>query len=102
MPAVASAALKSDTRQLSDLHGIGRAMLKDFDMLGVHSVAELARCEGDELYHRLCKITKTRMDPCVHDTFVCAVEQARNPKLAREKCDWWYWSAIRKKSGIKL
>jgi nucleotidyltransferase/DNA polymerase involved in DNA repair len=93
---------QSDTRQLTDLHGIGRAMLKDFDLLGVHSVAALARCEGDELYHRLCKVTNTRMDPCVHDTFVCAVEQARNPKLPREKCDWWYWSAVRKKSGIKL
>jgi nucleotidyltransferase/DNA polymerase involved in DNA repair len=92
----------SDTRQLSDLHGIGRAMLRDFDLLGVRSVAQLARCDGDELYHRLSKIMNTRMDPCVHDVFVCAVEQARNPKLARDKCDWWYWSSIRKKSGIKL
>ncbi len=98
----ATAAPSIDTRQLSDLHGIGRAMLKDFELLNVHSVAELARCEGDELYHRLCKITKTRMDPCVHDTFVCAVEQARHPDLERAKCDWWYWSRIRKKSGIKL
>jgi nucleotidyltransferase/DNA polymerase involved in DNA repair len=102
MPAALAASPKEDTRQLSDLHGIGRAMLKDFDLLGVRSVSELARCEGDELYHRLCETTKTRMDPCVHDTFVCAVEQARNPKLSREKCDWWYWSRIRKKSGIQL
>lgn len=89
-------------RQLSDLRGIGRAMLKDFDLLGVRSVAQLARCDGDELYHRLNKLTNTRMDPCVHDVFVCAVEQARNPNLPPEKCDWWYWSRIRKKSGIKL
>jgi nucleotidyltransferase/DNA polymerase involved in DNA repair len=100
MPPAASA--KIDTRQLSDLHGIGRAMRKDFDLLGVRSVAQLATCEGDELYHRLCKITKTRMDPCVHDVFVCAVAQARDPKLPRAKCDWWYWSGIRKKSGMKL
>ena len=91
-----------DTRQLSDLRGIGRAMLKDFDMLGVRSVEQLARCEGDELYRRLCKITKTRMDPCVHDTFVCAVEQARHTNLPSAKCDWWYWSKVRKKSGIEL
>ena len=103
MPAArALSSPKADTRQLSDLHGIGRAMLKDFDLLGVRSVSQLARCDGDELYHRLSKITNTRMDPCVHDTFVCAVEQARNPDLPREKCDWWYWSSIRKKSGIKL
>ena len=92
----------TEARQLSDLHGIGRAMLKDFDLLGVRSVSQLARCEGDELYHRLCQLTNTRMDPCVHDVFVCAVEQSRHPELPREQCDWWYWSGIRKKSGIKL
>ena len=36
----------ADSRQLSDLHGIGRAMLKDFDILGVRSVPQLAKCEG--------------------------------------------------------
>lgn len=91
-----------DTRQLSDLHGIGQAMLKDFDLLGVRSVTQLSACDGNDLYARLCKITNTRMDPCVHDVFTCAVEQARDPNLPREKCDWWYWSRIRKNSGIKL
>lgn len=102
MPAARAPAKSEDHRQLSDLRGIGRAMLKDFELLGVHSVAALATCDGDELYHRFSKLTKTRQDPCVHDTFVCAVAQARDPKLPREMCDWWYWSAIRKKSGIKL
>ena len=95
-------AAKKDSRQLSDLHGIGKAMLKDFDLLGVHSFAELARQDGDDLYHRLCKLTNARQDPCVHDVFVCAVAQARNPELPRAQCDWWYWSGIRKKSGIQL
>ncbi len=93
---------KHEARKLTDLRGIGKALLKDFDLLAVRSVAELARQDGDELYHRLCKLTNSRQDPCVHDTFVCAVEQARNPDLPREKCDWWYWSGIRKKSGIQL
>ena len=96
------AAAKADTRQLSGLHGIGRAMLKDFDLLGVRSVQALAQCDGGELYHRLCQLTNSRQDPCVHDVFVCAVAQAQNPQLPREQCDWWYWSAIRKQSGIKL
>ena len=101
-PHAAALKKKEDTRQLSGLHGIGRAMLKDFNLLGVHSVAELTRLDGDELYRRLCQITNSRQDPCVHDVFVCAVEQARNPDLPREKCDWWYWSGIRNKSGIQL
>jgi nucleotidyltransferase/DNA polymerase involved in DNA repair len=84
-------------RKLQDLRGIGPAMMTDFDMLGVRSVAQLARCDADELYDRLCHLTQTRMDPCVHDVFVCAIEQARNPGLSPEKSNWWYWSAIRKK-----
>ena len=88
-------------RKLQDLRGIGRAMMKDFELLGVRSVAQLARCEADELYNRLCNLTKTRMDPCVHDTFTCAIAQARNPNLPPAKCDWWYWSAIRKRKIIK-
>ena len=89
-------------RQLSHLHGIGRAMLEDFNRLGVRSVADLARCDATELYRRLSQITNARQDPCVHDTFTCAIEQARNPDLPPQQCKWWYWSGIRKKSGIEL
>ena len=32
-------------RQLADLISIGPAMLRDFDMLGINSVAELAKQE---------------------------------------------------------
>jgi hypothetical protein len=83
---------------LKDLTGIGPAMLKDFEILGVHSVPELTHCEGAELYERLCKITGTRHDICCLDVFRCAVAQARNPNLPAEQRNWWYWSRLRKKS----
>ncbi|MBS1831678.1 MAG: Mitomycin resistance protein mcrB [Acidobacteria bacterium] len=89
-------------RQLAELSGIGKAMLGDFEMLGVDSVAKLARCDADELYHRLCELTGQRQDPCVHDTFRCAIEQARNPDLEPEKRNWWYWSKVRKAQGPVL
>ena len=75
-------------------------MLRDFDMLGIHSVAELAKQEPQKMYERLNRKTGQRQDPCVLDTFCAAVAQARNPRLPAEKCQWWYWSKIRK-SGIK-
>jgi Pathogenicity locus len=87
-------------RQLADLISIGPAMLRDFDMLGIHSVAELAKQEPQKMYERLNRKTGQRQDPCVLDTFCAAVAQARNPRLPAEKCQWWYWSKIRK-SGIK-
>jgi hypothetical protein len=82
-------------RKLADLHGIGKAMLKDFDLLRVNSVEQLARQDGLKLYRALEKKTGCRQDPCVLDVFRCAVAQARDPQLEREKCNWWWWSRER-------
>ncbi len=71
-------------------------MAGDFAQLGIHSVEELSRHDGQALYDRLCELTAARQDPCVLDTFHCAVAQARNPHLPDEQCKWWYWSAKRK------
>jgi hypothetical protein len=83
-------------RRLRDLSGIGKAMLRDFDLLGVRSVAELARRSPDRLYLTLCEKTGVRQDPCVLDVFRCAVAQARDPELPAEQRNWWYWSRLRK------
>lgn len=89
----------SATRELRDLDGIGPAMLKDFDLLGIRSVPQLAKADGKQLYDRLCKLTGQRQDPCVWDVFECAVAQARNPALPAEQRQWWFWSRIRKQKA---
>ncbi|MGI8992072.1 MAG: helix-hairpin-helix domain-containing protein [Bryobacteraceae bacterium] len=86
-------------RQLKDLSGIGRAMLRDFDVLGVRSVEDLAAKDPDELYERLCALTGALHDKCCLDVFRCAVAQARDPNLAEEQRNWWYWSRKRKAAG---
>jgi hypothetical protein len=83
-------------RQLRDLAGIGPAMLKDFELLRVSSVDELAKRDPTQLYDDLCRVTGARQDPCVLDTFCCAVAQARDPELPLEQRNWWYWSRLRK------
>ncbi len=85
-----------ESRKLEDLVSVGKAMRRDFEMLGVRTVEELARHEPQALYDKLCRKTGTRQDPCVLDTFRAAVAQARDPKLPLEKCRWWYWSRARK------
>jgi hypothetical protein len=85
------------TRQLSDLISIGPAMVRDFELLGIRSVAQLAKQNPQRMYGRLNRVTGQRQDPCVLDTFCAAVAQARNPRLAAEQCQWWYWSGKRKK-----
>lgn len=84
-------------RRLGDLVSIGPAMLKDFELLGIRSVAQLARQKPESLYEKLCKVTGKSQDICVLDTFGAAVAQARDPQLPEEQCQWWYWSRKRKR-----
>lgn len=85
-----------EQRRLQDLISIGPAMLRDFELLGVRSVKQLARRDPAALYRKLCRITSQRVDICCRDVFAAAVAQARNPLLPAEQCQWWYWSRRRK------
>jgi hypothetical protein len=71
-------------------------MLRDFERLGIASVADLALADPFELYERLGHLTGVRQDPCVLDTFRAAVAQARDPDLPAPMRAWWYWSRVRK------
>jgi pathogenicity locus Cdd1 protein len=86
-------------RRLEDLISIGPAMLRDFEMLGIRGVAQLARQNPQRMYARLNRLSGQRQDPCVLDVFCAAVAQARNPRLPAEQCQWWYWSRKRKQRG---
>ena len=88
--------MECKTRTLADLSGVGKACLEDFKVLGIKSVAELGKQNPEELYFRLCARTGSKQDICVLDVFRCAVEQAKDPDLAPEKKNWWYWSQQRK------
>jgi hypothetical protein len=91
--------MAAPTRKLADLISIGPAMQRDFELLGIPSVAQLAAQDPQRMYENLQRATGQHQDPCVLDTFCAAVAQARNPRLAAEKCQWWYWSRRRKKQG---
>ncbi len=87
-------------RQLRDLISIGPAMLRDFELLGIRSVVQLARQNPQRLYERLARVAGQHQDICVLDVFCAAVAQARDPRLPAEQCQWWYWSRKRR-TGIK-
>ena len=88
--------MKREERRLQDLVSIGPAMLRDFELLGIHSVSQLARQNPKNLYNKLERVPRQHMDICCLDVFSAAIAQARNPRLPAEKCQWWYWSRKRK------
>ena len=94
--------MKAKFPVLADLISIGPAMLRDFELLRIRSVAQLARQNPQHLYERLGRVTRQHQDICVLDVFRAAVEQAKNPRLPAEKCQWWYWSRKRKQRSKKV
>jgi hypothetical protein len=81
---------------IEDLVSVGPATRHDLEILGVHTVEQLACCDAKELYLRLCAETGTRQDRCVEDVFNAAIAQARDPNLPAEMKNWWFWSRARK------
>ena len=88
-------------RKLGDLISIGPAMLRDFELLGIRSVAELGKQNPQKMYEKLGRVAKQHQDICVLDTFCAAVAQAKNPQLPAEQCEWWWWSRKRKNDAKK-
>lgn len=78
------------------LISVGPAIERDFHLLGIHTVPQLAHRNPRKMYDKLCRITGQRQDICCLDVFSAAVAQARNPLLPAEQCQWWYWSRKRK------
>ena len=93
--------MEAQARRLDDLVSVGPAMVRDFALLGIHSVAQLSRRNPERMYEKLCKVTGQTQDLCCLDVFRAAVAQARNPHLPAEKCEWWYWSRLRKAPGAQ-
>ena len=90
--------MTGEEQQLSDLVSIGPAMLRDFELLGVRTVAQLARRNPEKMYEKLCHVTGQPQDICCLDVFRAAVAQAKNPNLPIEQRLWWHWSRKRKAS----
>ena len=93
--------MATSERCLEDLVSVGPAFVRDFELLGIRSVAQLARRNPEKLYERVCEITGKAQDICCLDVFCAAVAQARNPRLPEEQRQWWYWSRMRKARDAK-
>jgi hypothetical protein len=83
------------------LFSVGPTIERDFRLLGIHTVRQLARQNPRRMYDKLCRLTGRRQDICCLDVFRAAVAQARNPLLPIEQSQWWYWSRKRKAENAR-
>jgi hypothetical protein len=86
----------SSRREIARLEGIpnvGPAVAADLRRLGITAPAELSGRDPYALYDELCRLTGTRHDPCLLDTFIAAVRFMDG----EPKKPWWRFTAERKR-----
>lgn len=78
---------------LEALPNIGRAIAKDFRLIGIDHPKQLVGKDPFELYRRLCEKTGTRHDRCVIDVFMAVVDfmEGGAPR------PWWEFTGERKR-----
>ncbi|MBK7874532.1 MAG: WYL domain-containing protein [Planctomycetes bacterium] len=72
------------------LGSVGLETARDFVVLGLARVEDLAGRDPVALYRELERRTRTKHDPCVEDVFRCAIAQAEEPGLAPKLREWWH------------
>ncbi len=81
-----------EVRRFSDIPNIGPAMIRDFQRLGLRTPADLKKKDTLALYKKMCRISGSRQDPCVLDTYMAAID-FMNGVPAKP---WWSYTKARK------
>ena len=77
---------------LEDLPNVGPSVAADLRRIGIRTPQALAGRDPYALYTKLNRVTGTRHDPCVLDTFIAAVRFMEGAPAA----PWWHYTAERK------
>lgn len=85
---------REQVRKLEDLPNIGKAMVADLRLIGIHIPEHLLEREAFEMYEMLCERTGQRHDPCVLDVFISIVHFMHGG----EAQPWWAFTAERKRA----
>ena len=87
-----------EVKYFQDIPNVGKAMTKDFLILGIKKPTDLKQMDPFKLYTKLCKITDKRQDPCVLDTYIAVID-FMNGAPARP---WFYYTKTRKEDYPNL
>ncbi len=85
--------VRTEVIRLEDIPNVGIAIAGDLRQLGIEQPSHLAGRDPYAMYGDLCRITGTRHDPCLLDTFIAAVRYMEG----EPKTPWWKYTAERKR-----
>jgi len=81
--------------ELRQLCNVGPATLGDLLLLGINSIAELARQDPEEMFVQLEEITGRKQNICMLDLFRAIVHEAQTG----ERRSWSYYSRLRREGN---
>lgn len=88
--------------QFQTLGSIGDDMAQTLWHLGFTSISDLLNADPYKMYQNYSKLIGHRADPCVEDTFRCAVAQAKYPNLPKRLKQWWKWMGQRGQDKVVI
>ena len=71
--------------------GVGIRTAADYQMLNITKISDLANCNPNELYERLCVVKGVRIDRCELYQLRCSVYFASTDEPEPELLRWWNW-----------
>jgi len=77
---------------LTALVNVGHAVAGHFERIGITTIAQLVNQDPVELYERMSAASGERLDPCLLDTVMSAVDQAEG----QPPRPWWHYTPQRK------
>ena len=83
---------RNEIKKLQDIPNVGKAIEKDFILLGIKEPIELIGRDPYQMYSDLCNVTSKRHDPCVIDVFISAVRYMEGGPPKK----WWEFTNERK------
>jgi hypothetical protein len=90
--------IRNEIKSFQDIPNVGKAIEKDFIVIGLKQPLDLVDKDPYQMYETLCHITQKRHDPCVIDVFISAVNYMQGGPAKK----WWEFSQQRKeKLGSK-
>ena len=85
--------IRHSVRQLEDVPNIGPSLASSLRQIGIERPRDLVGRDPCQLYQSLCRVTRTRQDPCVLDVFIAAVRFMEGAPAR----PWWHYTAGRKR-----
>ena len=80
--------------KLEELPNIGKSIARYLLLLGINNPKQLVHQDPFKMYKLLCEKTNRRIDPCVLDVFMSAVDFMEG----KEPRPWWKYTKQRKAS----